>query len=106
MSRFIARFILVSTIAGGLNWGIGHNLPPIHGPRYYLFASQFSLGIGLVLSEGIITICSGILSTKRPSNKSAIETRLDDLLRSLPAGHPDTMRIIELIASLDEKSNN
>lgn len=105
MSKFIARFILVTAISGSINWGIGHNLPPIHGPRYYLFASQFSLGIGLVLSEGIITICSALLSIKNKSNQPQLKTKLDDLLRSLPAGHPDTMRIIELIASLDEKEN-
>jgi hypothetical protein len=105
MSKFIVRFILVSTIAGGLNWGIGHNLPPIHGPRYYLFASQFSLGIGLVISEGIITICSSILSIKKSSNKPRLQTKLDDLLRELPPGHPDTMKVIELLASLEEKEN-
>lgn len=103
MRKFVARFILVSTIAGGLNWIIGHNLPPIHGPRYYLFSSQFSLGIGLVVSEGIITICSSILSIKKNSNKSELTTKLDELLRDLPAGHPDTMRVIEILASLEEK---
>jgi hypothetical protein len=104
MKRFIARFILVTAISGVSNWVIGHNLPERHGPRYYLFASQFSLGIALVIAEGTINICSLLLSITKSNNKSEVKGKLDQLLRELPAGHPDTMRVIEILASLEEES--
>lgn len=104
MNKFLIRFILISAIAGGINWNIGHNLPPQIGPRFYTFSNQASLSIALILSEIFIISCSGILKINKGRNQNLLKTKLEDALRELPAGHPDCMRLIELIASLDENS--
>jgi hypothetical protein len=110
MNKFFVRFLLVTTISGSLNWFIGHNLPERHGPRYYVFASQTSLGIALILSEGIISISSLVLNisktTNKTTNKPTLRGRLEQELKDLPAGHPDTFKVIELLASLSPESDS
>jgi len=104
MNKFLIRFILISSIAGSINWNIGHNLPPQIGPRFYTFSNQASLSIALILSELLIITSSGILNIRKGKDQKILKTRLEEALRELPPGHPDCMRLIELIASLDENS--